>query len=228
MAMHHATKKRLASLLWPRFSHAVETINRNADMMATIRGYEANAVQTFVDRKELYAEVNKRLGNVAMSYLEFGVWRGETLEAWTKINTNEASRFYGFDSFEGLPENWVHAFGATKKGDFGVDGKLPAISDPRVSFLKGWFQHTLRPFLSSTPMKHPIVIHNDSDLHSSTHYTLSTLDPYLEAGDIIIFDEYASASNEYLAWEQHKRSFMRSAECIAMSDQWTQAAFVIL
>ncbi len=51
---------------------------------------------------------------------------------------------------------------------------------------------------------------------------VSTLDPVLEAGDVIIFDEYSSPANEYLAWEQHKRAFMRKAECIGMSDQWTQ------
>jgi hypothetical protein len=226
--MHHATKKRLASLLWPRFSPTLEAINRNADMMATIRNFEANAVEKFANRKQLYAAVDKRLGNVGISYLEFGVWKGESLEAWTSINTNQTSRFYGFDSFEGLPEDWVHAFGTTQKGDFGLKGIPPTISDPRVTLVKGWFQHTLRDFLSNSVLPHPIVVHNDSDLHSSTQYTLSTLDPFLKAGDIIVFDEYSSASNEYLAWEQHKRAFMRNAKCIAMSDRWTQAAFMLL
>jgi len=226
--MHHATKKRLASLIWPRFSSEMETINRNAEMMVTIRGYEAKAVQSFADRKQLYSAVNERLGNVGITYLEFGVWKGASLEAWASINTNETSRFYGFDSFEGLPEEWSHAFGAAaRKGDFGLDGKAPTISDARIALVKGWFQHTLRNFLSDNRLSHPIVIHNDSDLYSSTQYVLSTLDPLLHAGDIIIFDEYSSPTNEYLAWEQHRRAFMRNAECIGMSDQWTQAAFVI-
>ena len=94
--------------------------------------------------------------------------------------------------------------------------------------MKGWFQNTLRDFLERSELSHPIVVHNDSDLHSSTHYTLSTLDPFLKAGDVVIFDEYSSAINEYLAWEQYKRAFMREAKCVGMSDRWTQAAFVIL
>jgi hypothetical protein len=49
----------------------------------------------------------------------------------------------------------------------------------------------------------------------------------LEAGDIIIFDEYAAPAHEYFAWEQHKRAFMRDAKCLAMADRWEQAAFVI-
>jgi O-methyltransferase len=127
-----------------------------------------------------------------------------------------------------LPENWNHAFGMTKKGAFDLNGNVPTTSDERVSFIKGWFQHTVPDFLSNIDPSHPIVVHNDSDLHSSTQYTLSMLNPFLHAGDIIIFDEYSSASNEYLAWEQYKSAFMRKAECIAMSDKWTQAAFVIL
>lgn len=226
--MHHSTKKRLASFLWPKFSRAIDAINRNADMMATIRGYEANAVEKFSDRKQLYSAVNARLGNTALTYLEFGVWEGASIEAWTSINTNQMSRFYGFDSFEGLPEDWGHAFGTTQKGAFALKGNTPAISDERIRLIKGWFQHTLSDFLSNIDLSHPLVVHNDSDLHSSTQYTLSVLNPFLHSGDIIIFDEYSSASHEYLAWEQYKKAFMRNAECIAMSDKWTQAAFVIL
>jgi O-methyltransferase len=226
--MHHATRRQLAKVLWPKYSKAVDTINHNADLMATIQGYEAEGAEKFADRKELYGAINKRLGDVAITYLEFGVWKGETLAAWTKINTSPDSRFHGFDSFEGLPEDWGHAFGTTKKGAFSADGILPEIPDKRVSFYKGWFQNTLRPFLAETKLFHPIVLHNDSDLHSSTLYTLSTLDPLLQAGDIIIFDEYEGAAHEFLAWQQYQRAFMRSAKCIAMSDQWTQAAFVML
>jgi O-methyltransferase len=226
--MHDAVKKRLAGLLWPRFSQAIEAVNRNAAMMATVRDYKANAVETFSNRTQLYSAINKRLNNVGITYLEFGVWKGESLKAWTEINNNQASRFYGFDSFEGLPEVWSHAFGATKKGEFALNGMMPTIPDARVELIKGWFQHTLRGFLSKHDLSHPIIIHNDSDLHSSTLYTLSTLDPVLQSGDIVIFDEYSSASNEYLAWEQYKRAFMREATCIGMSDRWTQVAFMFI
>jgi O-methyltransferase len=226
--MHHATRRKLANLFWPKYSKAVDTINRNAELMAAIRDFESQGVEKFDDRNQLYTAMNQRLGNSAIAYLEFGVWKGETLAAWTKLNTNEASRFYGFDSFEGLPEDWGHAFGTTRKGTFGTDGVMPTVADNRVTFVKGWFQHTLRNFLADTPLIHPIVLHNDSDLHSSTQYTLSMLDPFLQAGDIVIFDEYEAAAHEYLAWQQYQRAFMREAKCIASSDQWTQAAFVML
>ena len=111
----HKVYKALG-LLWPRFSLAVEMINRNAEMMATIRGYEANDVERFADRKQMYSAVNERLGNVGITFLEFGVWTGESLNAWTSINTNATSRFYGFDSFEGLPEDWAQTFSTVRKG----------------------------------------------------------------------------------------------------------------
>jgi O-methyltransferase len=226
--MHHFTRKRLANLLWPRFSPSVEVLNRNAQMLATIRSFGPAAVDTFATREQLYSAVNKRLSNQAITYLEFGVWEGESMRAWTGINTNQNSRFYGFDSFEGLPEEWVRGFGhATQKGGFHLGGVMPTIPDPRVTLVKGWFQQTLGKVLRDTQISHPIVINNDSDLHSSTHYTLSMLDPILQPGDIIIFDEYSSPANEYLAWEQYKSAFMRKAECIAMSDHWTQTAFVL-
>jgi O-methyltransferase len=227
--MHHFTRKKLTNLVWRNFSPSVEVLNRNAQMLATIRNYSRNGVSVFADRETMYSAVNKRLGNTGVTYLEFGVWKGDSLRAWTSINTNQASRFYGFDSFEGLPEDWIKGFGhSTKKGQFGLDGEMPTIPDSRVTLINGWFQETLRDFLSNFPISHPIVINNDSDLHSSTQYTLSTLDPFLKPGDVIIFDEYSSPANEYLAWEQYKHAFMRDAECIAMSDHWTQAAFVIL
>jgi O-methyltransferase len=226
--MDNAKKRKLTGLLWPKYSVAIDSINRNAEMVAAIQRFEAEGVESFENKNQLYSAISKRLGNVGISYLEFGVWKGETLRAWTSINTNENSRFYGFDSFEGLPEDWVHDFGRTRKETFDLKGVAPTFSDKRVRLVKGWFQHTLRSFLRDAELSHPLVLHIDSDLHTSTHYVLSTMDPLLEGGDIIIFDEYASPAHEYFAWEQHKQAFMRDAKCVGMADRWEQAAFVIL
>lgn len=226
--MHDVVRKRLVRLLWPRFSFSLEAVNRNAQMFTTIRAYESAAIEKRTNRYDLYALVNERLANAAITYLEFGVWRGESLQAWTEFNTHCDSRFYGFDSFEGLPEVWDHGFGhSTEKQQFDLRGAVPAFADTRVALIKGWFQHTLRGFLRETELRHPIILHVDSDLHSSALYTLCTLDPFLEKGDVVIFDEYTSPSNEYLAWEEYKRAFMRKARCMAMSDLWSQVAFVM-
>jgi hypothetical protein len=224
--MHAMTRKKVASYVWPRFSSSLDTLNRNSQMFAALREYQREPVQKCADRAQMYMEINKRLANCAITYLEFGVWRGESLELWSRLNTNAASRFYGFDSFEGLPEEWDHGFGSTtSKERFDVCGVLPRVTDVRIKLIKGWFQHTLRQFLRDTELPHPIVVHIDSDLHSSALYTLCTLDPLFTSGDIVVFDEYTSPSNEFLAWEEYKRAFMRSADCIAMGNRWCQVAF---
>jgi O-methyltransferase len=226
--MHPYARKELVGRLWPRHSTTIEQVNTNAQMLAKIREYERKSIQSFTNRIQMYSAVNEFLTGVAISYLEFGVWKGKSLKAWTEINANAESRFYGFDSFEGLPEEWSHGFGrATAKGEFDVNGAVPQFADSRVKFFKGWFQHTLRGFLDGAELLHPIVVHIDCDLHSSALYVLAMLDSFLKKGDVVMFDEYNSPCHEYLAWEEYKSAFMREAECIAMSDRWRQAAFLL-
>ena len=224
--MHPMARKRMARLVWPRFSSSMEALNWNAQMFATLAAYGKGPVEKCSTRKQMYGAINARLGNATITYLEFGVWKGESLTYWTEINNNPGSRFYGFDSFEGLPEVWDHGFGhATTTEHFNLNGDAPKIADQRITLIKGWFQHTLRGFLCNTQLLHPLVVHIDCDLHSSALYTLSTLDPLLTSGDIVIFDEYTSPVNEHLAWEEYKRAFMRAADCVAMGNRWCQTAF---
>jgi hypothetical protein len=226
--MHPMIKKQIASYVWPRFSRSFDAVNRSAQLLATIRRDERTAIRKFASRKELHSAVNEIAGDVPITLLEFGVWRGNNLRHWVDLNTNPESRFYGFDSFEGMPEDWHHSFGnVTDMKEFDVGGVMPSFDDGRVALCKGWFQHTLHGFVSRTKLQHPIIVDIDSDLYSSALYVLCTLDPILEAGDIIMFDEYSSPLNEYLAWEQYKQAFMRKAKCIGMSSQWMQAAFVV-
>ena len=75
----------------------------------------------------------------AINYLEFGVHQGESIRWWVEQNGDPESRFHGFDSFEGLPEDWRSDF---RKGHFSTDGKTPDIADERCSFQVGWFHET--------------------------------------------------------------------------------------
>jgi len=200
-------------------------MNRNAQMWREIENHKRLGAKEFTTREQMYEFLNPQ---GPISFLEFGVWRGDSIRTWTQLNDNMQSRFYGFDSFEGLPENWQLSFGDVLHAKrFDVDGRIPDLADNRVQFIKGWFQRTLGNFLASTELIHPIVIHNDSDLHSSTQYVLSCLDKSLLPGDIVIFDEYGSPLNEFFAWEEYKRAFMREAKCISMSAHSMQAAFVL-
>jgi len=49
---------------------------------------------------------------------------------------------FGFDSFEGLPEDWS---GPWIKGSFDMNGNLPRVH-PNVQLIKGWFDDTIPEF----------------------------------------------------------------------------------
>ncbi|MEE9465564.1 MAG: TylF/MycF/NovP-related O-methyltransferase [Candidatus Neomarinimicrobiota bacterium] len=181
------------------------------------------------DKIALYIYLkDEHLGNSAIDYLEFGVWKGATLKHWIGQNTNSASRFFGFDSYEGLPEDWGHFATIHKKGTFNLEGVLPEIGDPRVRLVKGLFQDSLVPFLVSYTPKNRLVIHCDADLYSSTLYTLTKLDEHIIPGTIIIFDEFFTVNHEFRALEDYTRSYNRQYRVLTATSQYAQLAIEIL
>ena len=48
-----------------------------------------------------YIDVNKDI-----LYMEFGVWKGESINYFSKKYTSKNSEFYGFDTFYGMPKEW--------------------------------------------------------------------------------------------------------------------------
>jgi O-methyltransferase len=218
------TRAKLAASLFPKHVPFIDKVNHNALVSDWIKSNK-DKVQVLPDRFDLYSYLNKNvLHNDAIDYLEFGVYRGDSIRRWSTINTHPNSRFFGFDSFEGLPEGWTNKHG---EGAFDVSGNIPQIDDPRVSFVKGWFQHTLRPMLANFQPRSRLVIHNDSDLYSSTLYVLATLDQLIVPDTVIVFDEFCVALHEFRAFFDYQRAFMRSATPLAMTEDFaTQAAFV--
>lgn len=156
-----------------------------------------SASPRFADRFLMYDHVisQLQLGGQSLQYLEFGVFEGKSIQYWLSKNTNPHSQFFGFDSFEGLPEDWFPGMG---KGAFNVGGKLPNINDERVKFVKGWFNQTLPSFVQQIRADDDkqIVLHLDADLYSSTYYVLNLLyfQNYIKKGTVLIFDEAIVAS----------------------------------
>lgn len=214
---------RIAAAIFPRYSLLLDKINHNA---AALTWYRQNAhVQKFRERPEYFRFISETIGTGPITYLEFGVYQGESIKAWASLNTNQESSFTGFDSFEGLPESWNDA---CQKGAFDVGGRLPTTTDQRIKFVKGWFQETLPHFIESLRINGRLVIHADADLYSSTLYILTLLDRFIVPGTVILFDEFASALHEFRAWNDYKCSYLRDGHSIAMTDDVVaRVAFII-
>lgn len=131
--------------------------------------------------------------SVAMTYLEFGVHRGGCIRAWSALNSNPASRFIGFDSFEGLPSGWRRR----AKGYFSLDGKVPHVADERVRLVKGWFNETLPDALQTMPRGDAILVNIDADLYSSALYCLTVLGCRLQQFHVM-FDEVGAGEGRAL------------------------------
>lgn len=159
-----------------------------------------------------------------MLYLEFGVASGSSFFWWVKKNTHTCSAFWGFDTFEGLPEDW----GGFKKGAMAFD--QVDTEDGRATFVRGIFQESLHPFIEANKailQNKPKVIHLDADLFSSTIFVLSQLYPYLNKGDILFFDEFSVANHEFLAFKIFTDSFYIKLKPIGAVNNFYQTAFIV-
>ncbi len=218
--------RRLASLLYPRRIPLFEKLNKNLLFNDVIKQYFAKAAEfPYGQRYQLYDFVNTRIvGGEPICYLEFGVWEGASIRKWCELNTHPQSRFYGFDCFEGLPEDFTKD---ALKGAFQVGGKVPQLDDSRVQWIKGLFQQTLQKFLESFHPQRRLVVHIDCDLYSSTLFCLAVLDRFLVPGSVILFDEYRDLEHEFSAFRDYTRSFYRDWEGVAYTTYFPQAAVVL-
>lgn len=158
-----------------------------------------------------------------INYLEFGVSRGHSFKWWITHITNENARFYGFDTFSGLPEDW----GPFKKGDMNNENNPPQINDNRHYFYQGLFQQTLIPFLKQFNPEKRKVIHLDADLYSSTLYVLTQLTPYLRSGDIFFFDEFNVPMHEFKAFNEWSQSFYIKYKVLGAVNNFYQVAIIL-
>lgn len=216
--------RKLATLLYRKRLPLFEVLNKNVLYNEVLESTFREA-KAFDDRFDLYEYLNRSvLQEAPINYLEFGVWEGATIQKWCELNRARESRFYGFDSFEGLPERWnaTHT-----KGCFDVGGRVPTITDPRVKFVKGLFQRTLIDFLKGFRNDHRLVVHIDCDLYSSALYCLVNLHPYLVPDSIVVFDEFRELEDEFSAFCDYTRAFYRKWEGLAHTAIYSNVAMVL-
>ncbi|MBM4148458.1 MAG: hypothetical protein FJ224_05390 [Lentisphaerae bacterium] len=183
----------------------------------------------FHSREELYSALSaaKGLSESRILYLEFGVFKGDSIRWWMRTNRCADSRFVGFDTFTGLPEDWGRR---ARKGLFSTQGAVPDVGDPRGRFVKGLFQETLPAWVESNRAELAScrkVIHMDADLYSSTLFVLCSLHPHMRPGDILIFDDFNSVRHEFRAFLDYSSAYLPHTELLGADADWRHVAMQV-
>jgi hypothetical protein len=183
--------RRFLQKFWSRDLGLELQLHAKRDSVAYVLERMANAIM-FRDRWDLLEFALERAPAEGL-LLEFGVADG----ASTRFLAARTPRVvHGFDSFEGLPEDWTGT--AERRGKFTQAGRLPSVP-ANARLHKGWFNETVPGFLAAEQGKVAFV-HVDCDIYSSTKLVFDQIGGRLAAGAVIVFDEYFN----YPGWRQHE------------------------
>ena len=152
-----------------------------------------------------YINKNKLVGDI----VECGIWRGGNLFLSKKIQDNYyhsiKREFYGFDTFEGMPEpsaydglkiNKIYQ-GFKKKNEPWIKVSLEEVKNftkklflnlDGFNFIKGKVEDTLKD-KNNLPEK-ITILRLDTDLYESTKIELEILYPLLVERGVLIIDDY--------------------------------------
>ena len=163
-------------------------------------------------------------------FLEFGVFNGKSINILSKLRKDNI--FHGFDTFEGLPEEWDMGNKIIPKGYFKLD-KLPNVNN-NVILYKGLFEDTIPEWKKK--FKDPISFINiDCDLYNSTKTVLESLNSQIIKNTIIRFDDLLPSylnpypnwiNGEWKALSEWVDKFKRSINPVARS--WKQGCTIIV
>lgn len=151
----------------------------------------------FMDRADLMRHALSKV-TIPGLVLEFGVFGGKSIR---QIATVLGRPVHGFDSFEGLPEDW--SGNKSPRGEFTRAGRLPDVP-PSVTLHRGWFEDTLPGFARDNPG--PVAFaHVDCDLYSSSRTVFDHFGDRFVPGTVLVFDDYFN----YPGWREHEHRAFR-------------------
>jgi len=170
-------------------------------MSETLRVDLANAL-SIVEREQMinYALLYCRSNGLEGNYYEFGVGAGRTfVNALTfaeKHGMLEHMHFFGYDSFEGLPEpTGIDIGGPFNGGDYKytkeyIENLIPERFREYVTLVPGWYEDTL-----VHPKDHYVpydcaIAWIDCDLYYSTKSVMEFLAHKLMGGSVVILDDW--------------------------------------
>jgi O-methyltransferase len=190
------------------------------DIGQWMREQSCYPVTALSNRNEIFDLIANEVGCARVLYLEFGVYKGDSIRYWSRLLRNPDSVLHGFDSFEGLPETWGTGH---PKGRFSTNGEVPDVSDPRVRFFKGWFNETLPRY--SFPEHEKLVINMDADLYTSTKYVLASVARQIEVGAWLYFDEFSDWQHEFRAFREFVRDSGMRFQAVAQCNSFYNIVF---
>jgi hypothetical protein len=159
--------------------------------------YDSERV-AFFRRAALWLQVNGVSGNVC----EFGTASGESfLNMFFQGSSvpEEKPHYFLFDSFEGLPEidsRTPHAGWREGQFNFGLAEFVRrmdfyGVPGDRYTAVSGFYEKTLTGELRGRlPLGKLALVHIDCDLFDSTRRALDFVKDNLQAGTLILFDDY--------------------------------------
>ena len=148
-----------------------------------------------------YKILQKIKGEKIGDYLEFGVFNGSSIgSAYLSAMKNKlkSMKFFGFDSFKGLPKGTDEEHDALQKGFYGCSYekmkeclRRRKVDPSKIIWIKGWYKDTLN---DKTIKKYNIgkigIVFVDCDTYSSSKTVLDFLAPLIIEPAIVCFDDW--------------------------------------
>lgn len=133
-------------------------------------------------------------------YLEFGIFNGSSLSSMYVAVEESGSdiRYFGFDAFEGLPEeSESEDDGTWQKGFYTCSFEQMeeclegwGVDPEKVNWVKGWYNETLTVDFASSKDINPGIVFIDCDTYSSSKSVLDFLAPLIKEPTIICLDDW--------------------------------------
>lgn len=186
--------------------------------MTSIKGETPKLLGSTHEMLKLGMNAAKNRGLV----LEFGVRFGASVRQIFELSAQDV---HGFDTFEGLPDDW-HGW---DKGSYSTGGEIPEVPEG-IHLHAGLFDDTLPPFLNQ--FADPVRFMNvDCDLYNSTKNIFDHLIERIIPGTVIVFDEYISQphwrEDEYKAFQEAVSLNNWRYDYLAFSPLTKQAVVII-
>jgi hypothetical protein len=148
-------------------------------------------------------------------YLEFGTFRGRSFTSFFRAAEKyglDDVRFFGFDSFEGLPETITcgparpggspDAFAAgnyaCSRDEFEATLTTNGVDMSRVTLVPGFYNESLTQALKTElAVESAGIVNVDCDIYESTVDVLSFVTDYLRTGSLLLFDDWLAYAHPF-------------------------------